>query len=240
MSYKDIFDQRGSSYDAAMRRWPDPRADDFLIPLEWIGVKDGETLLDLPAGGGYIGRYLPGGCRWIQHEPSGGFSGHASDNSLVPIPLSDASVDCAISIAGVHHLDDKNVLFEEMRRVLKREGRLLLADVHEQSAVARFLDEYVGEHNSTGHQGRYLADDTLVELRDAGFDVVRAERTTYTWRFDDREQLGLFCAALFDMRDVDPDAVSDAVDNYLGISTTDGKIAMNWELFLILACQVTQ
>jgi len=112
MNYEDIFTQRGGSYHRAMQLWPEARANDFLLPLQWLVPQPGERLLDVPAGGGYLRKYLPDGCEWLGHEPCDAFEGqgqgpaHGLEQSLLPLPFADASAQCAISIAGVHHLSD--------------------------------------------------------------------------------------------------------------------------------------
>ena len=136
----------------------------------------------------------------------------------------------------MHHLTDKRGLFREVHRVLKPGGRFVLADAHEESNVARFLDEFVGRYNSTGHDGEYLNDATLADLVESGFIVRHAQRTPYCWWFADRPQMGAFCRLLFDMRDIGDAEVADAIEKYIGVSHRDGELGMNWEL-LIIACE---
>jgi len=77
-------------------------------------------------------------------------------------------------------------LFREIRRVLERNGRFLLADVHTGSPVANFLDQFIGLHNSTGHQGEYVDESTLGQMQACGFAIERAERVSYRWWFAER------------------------------------------------------
>lgn len=242
MNYEEIFRERGRAYDEAMQRWPAARRDDFLLPLQWSAPQPGETVVDTPAGGGYLRGYLPVGCLWFGHEPCANFQGGdtALDQSLLPLPFADEFADIAISIAGVHHLGDKRPLFGELHRVLKSGGRLLLADVHAESSVAQFLDEFVGRHNSTGHEGAYLCGQTLENLQADGFSVVRAERVQYAWWFVDQPSMAAFCRLLFDMRGIDDSEVVAAIDRHLGLCTRDGEIGMNWELYFVLATRCDQ
>ncbi len=120
MNYQQIFEQRGAAYHRAMERWPEVRREDFLVPLRALDPRPGEAIVDVPAGGGYLQRYLPPSCRWLGHEPCGNFheTEPTPDTDLLPLPWSDGSADAAISIAGVHHLDDRRPLFRELRRVV--------------------------------------------------------------------------------------------------------------------------
>lgn len=237
MNYETIFRERGGAYHEAMKRWPDARRDEFSIPLRRAELAGGETVIDVPAGGGYLKRYLPASCRWFGHEPSASFlDGAAADTELLPLPWDDGFADVAFSVAGLHHITDKRPFFAEVQRVLVPGGRFVLADAHRDSSVARFLDEFVGRHNSTGHDGDYLHEATLDDLNAAGFVVTDARRSPYCWWFADRLDVGAFCKLLFDVRDVEPGTVADAVEKYLGIVERDGAIGMNWEL-LIVCCR---
>jgi SAM-dependent methyltransferase len=237
MNYETIFRARGASYEQAMRAWPEARREEFLRPLACLAPQPGERVADIPAGGGYLRRYLPAGCGWLGHEPCASFQGEgASDSALLPLPWADATVDAAISIAGVHHLADKGPLFREISRVLRPAGRFVLADVEAASPVARFLDGFVGRHNSTGHEGHYLGEPTLAALAAAGLEVTRSVTERYCWWFDERRQAGDFCRLLFDVRGLDADAVADAVEEYLGFDRHGDRIGMQWEL-LVATCR---
>jgi len=235
MSYEQIFEARGTAYDLAMQRWPDARRDDFVVPLAWLEPRPGEMIVDVPAGGGYLRPYLPRACHWFGHEPCASFgdAGGAAGTDLLPLPWPDSFADAAISIAGVHHLDDKRPLFRELRRATRLGGRFVLADVHEASPVGRFLDEFVGRYNSTGHEGCYLGAGTLDELESSGWCVERAERVSFGWWFEDRASLADYCRMLFDMRDVDDESLVRGIEQHLGLRVRGDQIGMNWELFLV-------
>jgi SAM-dependent methyltransferase len=237
MNYEEIFRLRGGAYDHAMQLAPEARREEFLLPIEWAGLRAGEIVVDVPAGGGYLRRYLPAGVAWRGHEPCSSFEAgrEVPDVPLLPLPWPDASADAALSIAGVHHLEDKRPLFAEVRRVLRPTGRFVLADAHEGSGVSRFLDDFVGRYNSTGHTGIYLGERTRRDLEETGFEVVRAERVAYAWWFRSRADLGRFARLLFDVRQVDDGEVAEAVERILGTVARDGEIGMRWELYFLRA-----
>ncbi len=240
-NYEELFQLRGATYDGAMGRFPDARREEFLNTIARAALVPGARVADVPAGGGYLARYLPEGCIWMGHEPCASF-GHGAtdqDRDLLPLPWEDASIDAALSIAGVHHLDDKGPLFRELARVVKPGGRLVLADVHEASAVSRFLDGWVDRHNSTGHVGSYLGDHTLDELDRAGWDVVSAERVPFHWRFDDIGDMGQFAHKLFDLRTSSPQDTARTISDELGVDTLGDGIGMRWELYMVAAVPKT-
>jgi SAM-dependent methyltransferase len=236
-SYEDLFQLRGAPYDRAMTRFPEARAEEFLNTIARAALAPGAAVADVPAGGGYLARYLPAGCRWMGHEPCASFGHGASgqDRDLLPLPWADGAADAALSIAGVHHLADKRPLFAELARVVKPGGRLVLADVHEGSAVSRFLDGWVDRHNSTGHRGDYLGPHTLDELEQSGWTVLSAERVPFHWRFDDVVGMGEFCHGLFDLRTSRPADTARTIEAELGVDPLPGGVGMRWELFMVAA-----
>jgi SAM-dependent methyltransferase len=146
-TYQDLFDVRGSSYDGAMQRYPQAREQEFAQVVSAVPLQPGMVVADVPAGGGYLRAYLPAGCQWLGHEPCAGFTQHGAASGQgkpwLPLPWCDAAVDVVISLAGVHHVDDKRPLWAELWRVVKPGGHLVLSDVAAGTPVARFLDGYV-------------------------------------------------------------------------------------------------
>ncbi|WP_404298469.1 methyltransferase domain-containing protein [Halomonas sp.] len=252
MHYEQMFAARGSDYDQAMQAFPDARNAEFQQLLTRGTPKPGEVIADVPAGGGYLKRYLPAGCHYWPHEPCDAFH-HGGrgimaegiedpscavdqGSSLLPLPWDDASVDLAISLAGVHHLDDKAPLFAELYRVVRPGGRLVLSDVAEGSLQAVFLDEVVGAYNLTGHVGRYLTRNTAAELKAQGWQMVSSEQVACGWQFASRQEAGCFCHRLFGMVKTTPETVEQAVDDWLGLSPqADGRVIMPWALQTLVA-----
>lgn len=236
-NYEELFQLRGATYDGAMTRFPDARREEFLNTIARATLGPGALVADVPAGGGYLAKYLPRDCTWLGHEPCAAF-GHGAtgqDVDLLPLPWADAGVDAALSIAGVHHLDDKLPLFGELARVVRPGGRLVLADVHEASAVSRFLDGWVDRHNSTGHVGSYLGDGTLGELRRAGWEILSADRVPFHWRFANVDDMGEFAHRLFDLRTSTPEETARTIAADLGVDPLPDGVGMRWELFMVAA-----
>lgn len=241
-SYDELFDQRGSAYDRAMQRFPDARRQEFEQAVSRAGIVPGMVVADVPAGGGYLQRYLPHGCVYLGHEPCASFTDHragpgsGAPTPLLPLPWQDASIDVAITLAGIHHVADKRPLFAELRRVVKPGGTLLVSDVASGSSVARFLDGFVGDNNSTGHEAVYLDERTLQELREAGWRVRSSERVDFHWVFDDRQCMAAFCHDLFDIRRAGIDGTLRAIEARLGTDDLpDGQVGMRWSLTTVAA-----
>jgi SAM-dependent methyltransferase len=234
-NYTDLFQARGNKYDTAMQQFPHARDEEFMLAVNKASFTKTTRVMDVPAGGGYLKKYLPKHCQYFPYEPCLNFVD--SDNSLpanlLPLPFDTHKGDVVISIAGIHHQEDKLAFFDEIHRVLKMGGQFILADVYKDSAVAMFLDYFIGLHNSTGHEGLYVDENTVQLLSSNGFNIQSAERTPFHWLFNDTNEMADFCRLLFDLRDISSDEILTAVDQTLGIKTFTEGVAMNWELFYI-------
>jgi SAM-dependent methyltransferase len=239
-SYATLFAQRGSAYDRAMQKYPHARDAEFMQLLEPLDLEPGMRIGDVPAGGGYLRWYLPDGCAWEGHEPCATFTNHGAreddpaSRPLLPLPWGDGALDCVVSLAGVHHIEDKAELWREVVRVLKPGGRFVLSDVAEDSFNARFLDGFVGDCNSTGHEGLFLNQATLDELSACGLRVLDSRQNPFHWRFDNREQMADFAGGLFDVCKAAPDQIVEAIERDLGVEEgADGRVGMNWALMTV-------
>jgi SAM-dependent methyltransferase len=235
--YRDIFSARGGQYDDAMRRWPTVRDEEFGFVLGLAAPVAGETLIDVPSGGGYLGAHLPEGIEVIAVEVADGFVERGRDHGvetfasgLEAAGLPSACADLVVSIAGLHHEDDHGALFGAWRRLLRPDGRLVAADVVAGSAEAAFLDGFVGEWTSTGHAGCYFGDDLAEAGERAGLVDVAVHDGRYHWWADDEAQLAAFCTSLFGLEGVTPDLVLDAVAGGPGLTVEDGRVGMAWGL----------
>lgn len=243
-NYESIFTERGRRYDHAMQRFPHARDEEFLQLVSRAALRGAELVADVPAGGGYLQRFLPATCTWLGHEPCASFTSHgeasALSEELLPLPWEDQTIDAVLSLAGVHHIDDKTPLFREAYRITRKGGHFVLSDVEVDSAVAEFLDGYVGRFNSTGHSGIYLGKHTRDELLKAEWVVHSSEIVEFHWRFENVEDLEAFCNELFDIQNVEVGQTAEAVSEILGISTFGPQgIGMNWSLRTLVCEKAT-
>lgn len=231
--YRDIFDQRGGSYHAAMQRYPDARNREFLALFDDVPMGRVRRLLDIPAGGGYLRRLLPGHIEVTEVEPSAGFHAGAAEPGSIPRRPSGEQFDCITCLAAMHHIHPPEPYLADLCRALAPGGCLVVGDVAAGSPQARFLDEFVGRHNGTGHAGHYLPTcrDALEQLvPSTEIRLVSAEIRPCPWRFSTRKQLIEFVRLLFGLQGIDEQAIGDALTARIGIDSGEDWVALDWQL----------
>lgn len=205
--YGQTFARRAAAYERAMARHPEVRRREFQVLVQSLKLRGSETLLDVPSGGAYLRRYLPGSLTYWAADESVDFHAacpgrlRAGDLAVVApchqLPFPASKVDVVCSVAGLHHLPDRAAAYAEWQRMLAPGGRLVIADVATGTHVADFLNGFVDRYCSQGHQGVFLdaGDERL--LAETRFESVAAHDAAYSWRFTSLEQAVDFCLDLF-------------------------------------------
>ncbi len=183
------------------------RRSKFLEAIAPFGDLNGKTLLNAPSDGGYLRSYLPPTVRYIALDQGVDFAKSARQRMTSrdvmlraepnQIPLADATVDAICNIAGMHHTPYRMPCYQEFRRILAREGHLVLADVHEGSREDYFLDTVINRLNPLGHRGRFLNEHDTEALTNVGFVLVSTMMTRYYCEFTDVTHAIRFCGQLF-------------------------------------------
>lgn len=237
MNYGEIFNLRGGMYHEAMMMLPDARRLEFEIPLSLCNIESNDIIVDIPSGGGYIKNYLSHDTDLICLESSQQFldfcklkNSQAYLFSQDHLPLESHSADVLISIAGLHHIEDKSKIFREMHRVIKPNGRLCIADVADKSHIALFLDDIVDQYSDTGHQGFFLNNETEEQLTQAGFNNVQQELLQYVWSFNSETEMLTYVKLLFGLTKANDIEVKEGINKYLKVSHTEESVNLHWEL----------
>ncbi|WP_291730651.1 class I SAM-dependent methyltransferase [Leisingera sp. F5] len=125
----------GQSYEHYMGRWSRKIAEEFV---DWIAPPADSEWLEIGCGTGALTQTIlsPAAPRSIlATDQSADFVSHAAaDNrdsrarfavaNAVQIPVTDASVDVAVSALVMNFISDKKLALAEMRRVLRPDGLL--------------------------------------------------------------------------------------------------------------------
>jgi SAM-dependent methyltransferase len=237
--YQTIFNQRGRSYHEAMSAVPDARLNEFATILDIANPAPGEVICDMPAGGGYLQKHLAGlDVDLISVETSEVFhelcKEKAKGTSLLccldDTPLEDGSVDLVISLAGLHHTEDRRPFYREAFRILKPGGRLAIADVRRNSPVDSLLNVFVHEHSSLGHTGFFFDEQTASELSEVGFRVQVCGPRRYTWDFPSADDMVSYCGHLFGIDRATRDRIRDGIERHVGYEEGPDSCRMDWEL----------
>ncbi|WP_162139242.1 class I SAM-dependent methyltransferase [Pseudanabaena sp. PCC 6802] len=227
-----------------MLNCPNARDAEFEAALSLANPQIGETLVDMPSGGGYLLNYKElKGVRLIAVDPSPIFFRCCQDSiaethccPLADIPLKSGEVDVVVSLAGLHHESDHVSIFREVKRVLRKGGRLAIAEVARNSPVARFLDEFVDAHNPDGHVGKYIDDSFRAAISEAGLTLKQDRAARYQWRFATTEDLSRFIRLMFGLEQIADLEILHGVKEYLGSLEFDERgIGLPWSLHLLLA-----
>jgi len=241
-TYAEIFRERADSYHSAMKRWPRARDAEFRATLEPFAEMPDGILCDMPSGGCYLSEYLHPGLRYFGVEPADGFfdgGGTQSDARLiapiVDVPLPDNSVDYIVSLAALHHEPNLTAVFDEMRRLSKIGGIIVIADVEVDTGPARFLNGFVARNNPLGHDGRFLTADTRDLLAASGFAVIDDALVSVPWSFDSMEDAGAFCSGLFGITGPGRHAVVDVLTDEIGFHVDGPRVQLQWVLRRIVA-----
>jgi SAM-dependent methyltransferase len=240
-SYEDIFTERGDAYHEAMTRWPQAREEELRLLLDELAPQPGETLVDAPAGGGYLASRVPAGVRYVAVEAARPFfercpeGNHCSRvlSPLAKIGLPDGCADVVTCLTGLHHEPDVSGSLSEMVRILRPGGRLGIADVELGSPPDRFLNVFVHEHSRTGHRGVFFNAAFADELREAGLAEVKIAFRPLRWCFADAAAMPAFVRLLFGVDLASEVEILAAISEVLGTDALPrGGVAMRWGLLV--------
>jgi len=230
LTYPEIFAQRGNRYHDAMLRFPQARNAEFERLFDACPVAAGARVLDLPAGGGYLARFLPADAQLVSLELSEGFGGgvdvHDPQRTWPHAPF-----DHAVCLAALHHIEDQASFIRGMLGTLHPGGVLHVADVAAGSPLTRFLDGFVGRFNITGHEGGYLPRHEAFFARIG--KLRRFGEFACPWRFVDEAAMLDFCGSLFGLVDCPPAELRAALADLVGFEAEGAGVRLDWRLLYV-------
>lgn len=230
LSYPEIFEQRGDQYHDAMMRCPRARDSEFETLFTTAPVAAGQRVLDIPAGGGYLARFLPATAELLSLELTAGFGTNIAVHDAGH-PWEWGNFDHVVCLAALHHIEQQADFIRGLVARLRPGGTLHVADVRRGSGLSQFLDEFVGLHNATGHEGNYLVEDA--DFFAAIGRVSRIGEFACPWVFVDEAQMLEFCTRLFGLADCPPEQLLLALREHVGVERCAGGVRLNWRLLYV-------
>lgn len=236
MDYREIFSHRGQAYHQAMTDCPQARRREFELPLEKLSLFSGAVLADFPSGGGYLKQFLSHQVEVIPLETTTEFgdeSGEVQLGSWDGLPLAEQSVDRFLSLAALHHTNQRLEFYKEVHRVLKPAGRFVIGDVQVGTPQAEFLNGFVDAHNSMGHHGDFLQSGRETErLQEAGFQVEEEDFQQYEWAFQSQDEMVSFCRGLFGL---DKATATEIREGLSPLLNAPDSTTIQWSLLFLTA-----
>jgi SAM-dependent methyltransferase len=236
-SYADIFSERAHLYHRAMAAFPLARRSEFEAMVGPLQGRAVNSVCHLPSGGGYLAAYLAPGWRYTAVEPTDAFADLCRldpDHELVrspvtAVPRPDGAFDAVISLAGLHHENDKSAILREAARLLRPGGVAVIADVAAGTNEDRFLNGFVDANSQMGHRGEFLDEQFAPDVEAAGFAIDSDELVATPWRFDSRSDAAAFATDLFGVS-ASHEAVEDALQSIVGLEDSREGVAVSWHL----------
>gem|GEM_PF-767688 len=238
VSYDRIFDERGAKYHDAMSLFPKARDNEFLRAFDQVERSAVTSVLDIPSGGSYLQGFFEN-ATLSAIDFTAAFANKTNSVEVVDIDRFELTANCydlAISMAAIHHIENKKPFSHKVFNAVKPNGYYCIADVPAESAIARFLDDYVGQYNGTGHEGMFISErlgDNLDWLPEG--KVVEHQVKSCPWIFAKQADLILFAKTLFCISGVSDEDLLDKLEQYVGITGLAGEACqVDWELLYIL------
>lgn len=229
--YQKIFEKRANDYHWAMQKYPDVRSYEFESLIGNTDFSNIKNVLDIPSGGGYLKKYLPNNIELISADFSEGFT---NENIQLVDPTqfsySDNSFDLVLSLSGLHHLNDVPKFVNECLRVLKANGSFIFSDVKKDTAVDIFLNEFVNEYNSLGHNGIFFTEDSFNEFPLLQQKIIRTQYNQYPFVFKDKSEMLCFFSYFFGLDKANENIIYDGIRDILGIKSTANGLEVDWGL----------
>lgn len=164
-------------------------------PLDFLGLREGETVLDLGSGGGFdvflAARAVGPSGRVIgvdmtpemlerarQNAVRGGFSQvEFREGRIEALPVDDASVDAVVSNCVINLVPDKAAVYREIARVLRPGGRMVVSDIVLDAPLPPLVAESVAALTGCV-AGAALRADYLAIIAAAGLDHIEILKDT--------------------------------------------------------------
>lgn len=239
---------RASLYAEALNEFPTSRLEDINIMKKRLQPQEGERILEIGAGSGFfsghIAKHIGDNGRLTVADPSldqlKSVKNLGAQNIDViqfvqfgspQVDLERHKVDAVWSFGAVHHISQKQKSFDNMSRILKKGGRVVICDVFSGSKLAEHFDDKVAKYCVTGHQVSFLSRSYAETLCfRAGFRPPMFYDEKIKWWFDSEKDIGTFIYKLHAMIKTTEKECLKGCREILGVGKHKGKYFLNWPM----------
>jgi ubiquinone/menaquinone biosynthesis C-methylase UbiE len=186
------YNQLAALYD---QRWQRYVTSTLAFLKSWINLSGAEMVLDVACGTGEFERLV------LSKHPQQSMVGvdlseemlaiaqrklHAFPNvaflnaTATALPFADHRFDVVVSANAFHYFDDPTAALQEMRRVLKPTGRLVILDWCRDFLVCKICDILL-KFIDPAHRQCYSQSEFHHMLTTSGFKIERAQRVRFGW-----------------------------------------------------------
>lgn len=240
---------RSKLYKECLIEFPDARQQDIVVMKKYLNPKKDETILEVGAGSGFFSGLLADmltNGKLIVSDPSGEqleavSSLNKKNVSVVAegadkLTLENSQVDAVWSFGAMHHCFDKKMAFSNFSRILKKGGRLVIADVWSGSKLAKHFDSQVSKYCVTGHEVAFWSDEFAESLCYlSGFKKPKITNLHLQWKFKTKKEIGIFLYKIHAMTKTTPEECLRGAEKILGIKKDRGYYLLNWPMKVLVA-----
>lgn len=237
---------RSKLYRECLKEFPHARDEEINAIKKYLAPKDYETILEVGAGSGHLSEVLSKSLlngKLIVSDPSAeqlqevisAKNIQVLNESADNLSLEKETVDAICSLGAMHHCFNKTKAFQNFARILKKNGRLVIADVFHGSKLAKHFDVQVAKYCITGHEVMFWTDEFVESLCFlTGFEKPKISKLNVHWKFQTKEDIGIFLYKIHAMTKTTPHECLRGAEEILGINKKTDAYYLDWPLKIIV------
>ena len=236
----------------ALKKFPHARRRDLDYMRTHLAPREGGRVLEIGAGSGFFSGHIadmldPTG-RLVVSDPSLDqldivIALQRKNIDVIQyvqfgsrcVDLEREKVDAIWSFGAMHHMQQKQQSFYNMKRILKPGGRVVVCDVFQGSRLAKHFDIQVAQFCETGHEvsfwSREYAESICARVELAQPTFVDDDMK---WEFDRKEDIGEFLYLLHAMTGTTKRGCLEGAENILGVKKVGAKYILHWPMTVMV------